>query len=64
MIGESANILVTVKKAATMTGLTEKAIRRKLESGKWLQGRHFHRAPDGGIFIDLSAITDWFRRGK
>jgi hypothetical protein len=64
MFGEASNSLVTVRKAAAMTGLTEKAIRRKIETGKWQQGRHFHKAPDSGIFIDLVAITEWFKRGR
>ena len=42
---------VTVKLASTITGLSEKAIRRKIEEGKWLEGREYSKSPDGGIFI-------------
>ncbi|KML61117.1 excisionase [Burkholderia cepacia] len=44
---------VTVALAAVITGLTEKAIRRKIEDGKWLEGREYRRSPDGGIFISI-----------
>jgi hypothetical protein len=64
MFGEASTSLVTVRKAATMTGLSEKAIRRKIETGKWQQGRHFHKSPDAGIFIDLEAVSEWIRHGK
>jgi len=38
-----------------LTGCTEKAVRRKIKDGVWLQGRHFSKAPDGRITIDLQA---------
>ncbi|GGD61266.1 excisionase [Caballeronia grimmiae] len=53
---------VTIARAAEMTGLSEKAIRRKIEDGKWLAGREYRRSPDGGIFIDLRAYEKWVER--
>ena len=50
---------VTVKLAAALTGLSEKAIRRKMEEGKWLDGREYKRAPDGGIFISMRGYERW-----
>ena len=50
---------VTVSLAAAITGLSEKAIRRKVEDGKWVEGREYRRAPDSGIFIDLRAYEKW-----
>jgi hypothetical protein len=50
---------VTIPLAAAITGLTEKAIRRKIEDGKWLEGREFRRSPDGGIFISLRGYQQW-----
>ncbi|MBZ8139859.1 excisionase [Rubrivivax gelatinosus] len=64
MLGEPSNNLVTVRKASTVTGLTEKAIRRKIEVGKWLRGCHYHVSPDNDIFIDLDAIRNWIRGKK
>lgn len=53
---------VTVKLAATITGLTEKAIRRKIEEGKWLEGREYRKSPDGGVFISIKGYTAWVER--
>lgn len=50
---------VTVKLAEQLTGLTEKAIRRKIESGTWAEGRHYRRAPDGGLFVDMEGYEKW-----
>ncbi|MEX3914812.1 excisionase [Paraburkholderia sp. BR10872] len=53
---------VTVALAAIITGLTEKAIRRKIQEGKWIEGREFRRSPDGGIFISLKGYQSWVER--
>lgn len=50
---------VTIGLAAAITGLTEKAIRRKIEDGKWLEGREYRRSPDGGIFISIRGYQQW-----
>jgi len=42
-----------------LTGYTEKAVRRKIGEGIWLQGRHFRKAPDGHITMDLQAYYAW-----
>lgn len=53
---------VTIDLAAACTGLTRKAIERKIESGKWIEGREFRRSPDGGIFIYLRGVYKWVER--
>jgi hypothetical protein len=50
--------------AAAITGLTEKAIRRKIEDGKWVEGREFRRAPDGGVFISIKGFQQWVERAQ
>lgn len=50
---------VTIPLASMITGLTEKAIRRKIEDGKWLEGREFRRSPDGGIFVSITGYMKW-----
>lgn len=50
---------VTVKLAALVTGLTEKAIRRKIGDGKWVEGREFRRSPDGTIFVSMTGYMKW-----
>lgn len=46
------------------TGWTEKAIRRKMENGVWLEGQHYRRAPDGAILIDMKGYEKWVEGGK
>ncbi|AAR97714.1 excisionase [Bordetella bronchiseptica] len=53
---------VTIPLAAVITGLTEKAIRRKIEEGKWVEGREYRRSPDGGIFISLKGYQQWVEK--
>lgn len=50
---------VTIPLAATITGLTAKAIRRKIEEGKWLEGREYRRSPDGGVFVSVKGFSSW-----
>jgi len=53
---------ITVALAAVITGLTEKAIRRKIEDGKWLEGREYRKYPDGGIFISMKGYQKWVEK--
>lgn len=53
-----ASRFVSIKLAAMMMGLTEKAIRRKIERRVWLEGKHYRRA-DGGIYIDIQGVEKW-----
>lgn len=50
---------VTVNLASAMTGLSDKAIRRKIGDGKWIEGREYRRSPDGGIFISIAGFVNW-----
>lgn len=50
---------VRIPLAAVMFGLTDKAIRRKIEEGKWVEGREYKRSPDGGIYISVRGVTRW-----
>lgn len=53
--------LVTVRKAAELIGLSEKAIRRKREEGIWLEGREIVVGPDKRIYVDIEAFKKWVR---
>ena len=55
---------VTVPLAATVTGLSQKAIRRKIEDGKWTDGKEYRRSPDGGIFISLRGYELWVEKAQ
>lgn len=50
---------VTIPLASVITGLTQKAIRRKIEEGKWLEGREYRRSPDGGVFVSVRGFSSW-----
>lgn len=41
------------------TGYSIKAVRRKIEEGKWIEGRMYRRAPDGHININLQEYYRW-----
>ena len=53
--------LKLLPKAAELTGYSEKAIRRKIEDGVWLDGHEYVRAPDGRILVDMDAFNRWAR---
>jgi hypothetical protein len=42
-----------------MTGYSDKAVRRKIADGKWIEGRHYRKAPDGHITMNLQAYYAW-----
>lgn len=55
---------VTIAKAAELTGLTQKAIRRKIESGVWIENVQFRRVKRPGkargqVFINVAGVWQW-----
>jgi hypothetical protein len=42
-----------------LTGYTVKAVQRKIEEGKWIEGRMYRKAPDGHVTINLQAYYRW-----
>ena len=42
----------------TLTGYTEKAVRRKIEDGVWLQGKHWKKV-SGRIHLSMEAYNKW-----
>lgn len=50
--------------AAACTGLTVKAMQRKIGDGVWIEGREYHRAPDGRIWIELKGVMQWVVQGR
>lgn len=55
---------VTIQLAAVLTGYSPKAIRRKIESGIWLEGREYRKAPDGHVLISMKGYQLWVERGR
>lgn len=43
----------------TITGYTPRAVEAKIREGKWIEGRHYRRAPDGHILVDLKGYEEW-----
>lgn len=58
-VGLNPAPFVTIRLFATMSGYTEKAIRRKIERGVWLEDREYVRAPDGHILISTKGFAQW-----
>lgn len=50
---------VTIGLAAVVTGLTAKAIERKIERGDWAEGRQYRKASDGRIYVDIEGYEKW-----
>lgn len=56
------NVLLPLAEKAT--GLTVKAMRRKIADGVWLEGREYDKGPDGHIYIRISGYISWVRSGR
>lgn len=50
---------VRTKRFAEITGYSEAAVRGKIAEGVWIEGRHYRRAPDGHILVDLREYERW-----
>lgn len=50
---------VLINKFCADTGYSEKAVRRKIEEGVWLENHQYRRAPDGRILIDVEGYEKW-----
>ena len=59
---EDVRRYVTIEKAASITGLSAKAIRRKKEEGVWLEHREWVKGPDNRIYIDLVGFAKWVKK--
>lgn len=54
---------VLIPLAATITGYSVKAIRRKIADGVWIENREYVKAPDGRVLISLRGYAQWVARG-
>ena len=57
-IGLAPRCRLTVATALAF-GLTVKAVQCKIAAGKWIDGREYHRDPDGNIWLDQRGIMQW-----
>lgn len=50
---------VRLPKFTELSGYTEKAVERKIESGVWTEGKEYRKAPDGHVLVDLQGYERW-----
>jgi len=50
---------VTIKKLAELSGYSQEAIRAKIKRGVWCEDRHWRKAPDGRIILNVERIEEW-----
>ena len=50
---------VGIDLAAAMFGTTRSSIENRISKGVWLEGRQYHRAPDGTIWINVKGVNQW-----
>lgn len=50
---------VRVPVFCAVTGYSQKAVEGKIRQGVWIEGKHYRRAPDGHILMDLRAFHEW-----
>ena len=55
---------VLIKQFCSITGYTDKAVRRKIQEGVWIEGREYRRAPDGHIMMDWEGYKRWVEGEK
>lgn len=49
---------------ASMTGYSVKACQRKIETGVWLEGLHYRRAPDGRLTMNVEEYYRWVEQSS
>lgn len=50
---------VLIRKACELTGYSEDAVRAKIKRGVWLHEKHWRKAPDNRIVLNVQAINAW-----
>lgn len=50
---------VLARKFEELTGYTAQAVKRKIQTGVWREGREYRRAPDGHILVNLEGYERW-----
>jgi hypothetical protein len=48
-----------IPKFCAESGYSDKAVRRKIEEGVWIEGQQFRKAPDGHVMIDVEGVERW-----
>ena len=51
--------LITIEKFCHETGYSDSAIRGKISSGSWQEGKEYFRTPDKKILISVTGFYAW-----
>lgn len=57
-VAVAASRYVRIPLAAALTGLTERAIEKKIHDGVWLEGREYKRK-GREIYVDMKGFEKW-----
>lgn len=53
---------IRIPKFVEETGYTARAVETKIHRGVWVEGKHYRRAPDGSILIDMEGYEKWVEK--
>lgn len=53
-----------LNKYLDLSGDTRDAVYQRRRCGKWLDGIHWRRDPDGNLWINIEAVTAWVNGQK
>lgn len=50
---------VTIQVYAASSGYSVGALRQKIQRGQFIEGKHFRKAPDGRVLMNVEACQNW-----
>lgn len=50
---------VTLQTYAVSSGYSVGALRQKMRRGQFIEGKHFRKAPDGRVLMNIEACQNW-----
>ncbi|HEX8988735.1 MAG TPA: hypothetical protein VF816_12325, partial [Rhodocyclaceae bacterium] len=50
---------VTLQVYASSSGYSVGALRQKIRRGHFIEGKHFRKAPDGRVLMNVEACQNW-----
>tara|TARA_R110002167_G_scaffold12129_8_gene52010 strand:+ start:368 stop:553 length:186 start_codon:yes stop_codon:yes gene_type:complete len=56
---KNVELPITVKQLAKEMGVTANSIMQKKKVGKFIEGVHYIKTPDNGIFFFRSEVRNW-----
>lgn len=62
MMGKTSIEWVTLKAMAAATGYTVAALRSKIKRGQLFEEKHWRRAPDGRLLMNVENFNEWLKQ--